>query len=79
MHTGLGQRAFGNARYVDDLVKQAKVNLGIRIMSKEVPQESSKRQLSLIQIEDIQKIKLSHRKGELEMPFGSSASHQGFE
>ena len=37
-------------------------------MSKEVPQESSKRQLSLIQIEDIQKIKLSHRKGELEMP-----------
>jgi SpoVK/Ycf46/Vps4 family AAA+-type ATPase len=61
-------KSFGNARYVDDLVKQAKVNLGIRIMSKEVPQESSKRQLSLIQIEDIQKIKLSHRKGELEMP-----------
>ncbi len=51
-------RNFGNARYVNDLVEKAKVNLGLRIMNQTEVDEASVEELSRILPEDIEKIKL---------------------
>ncbi len=50
-------RNFGNARYVNDLVEQAKVSLGLRIMQKPNADASSVSDLTLILPEDIENIK----------------------
>ena len=49
---------FGNARFVYDLVEKAKVNLGLRVMLTDKPEELSDKALNLIKVEDIKKIKL---------------------
>ena len=49
-------RSFGNARFVRDLIEQAKMQLGIRIMQKEKPELSDKNELSLIRKEDVMAI-----------------------
>jgi SpoVK/Ycf46/Vps4 family AAA+-type ATPase len=58
-------RAFGNARFVHDIIEQAKVSLGLRIMSLDNPEELSKDELSLIQSVDIDKISF---KGKRDLP-----------
>jgi SpoVK/Ycf46/Vps4 family AAA+-type ATPase len=51
-------RSFGNARFVYDITEQAKVNLGLRIMSHDNPKSLTKDEVSLIQLSDVEKISL---------------------
>lgn len=47
---------FGNARLVNSMVDEAKMNLGLRIMKSENPEKLTKNQLSLIEPPDLEKI-----------------------
>ncbi len=51
-------RAFGNARFIYDLVDQAKLELGLRIMSAENPKDYDKETLETVIVEDIEKIEI---------------------
>ena len=50
-------RSFGNARFVYDLIDQAKIELGLRIMSEEA-EEHSKESLETVLEDDIMKIEI---------------------
>jgi SpoVK/Ycf46/Vps4 family AAA+-type ATPase len=50
---------FGNARLVVSLIEESKLNLGIRVMSVENPEELSIEELSLVQVEDIDKLAIT--------------------
>jgi SpoVK/Ycf46/Vps4 family AAA+-type ATPase len=49
-------RTFGNARYVNTLMDEAKMNMGLRIMLHENPSSLTKEELSTLKPEDIGKI-----------------------
>ncbi|MES2779046.1 MAG: AAA family ATPase [Bacteroidota bacterium] len=49
-------KTFGNARYVNSLIDESKMNMGLRIMQNENPNDLSKEDLSTIAALDIQKI-----------------------
>lgn len=49
---------FGNARYVNDLIDKAKINLALRIMANAQPQTLDKDELALVTSEDIDHIRL---------------------
>ncbi len=49
-------RSFGNARFVYDIIEEGKINLGLRSMADENPRALSKEAISIITIEDIEKI-----------------------
>ncbi len=49
-------RFFGNARYVNNLINQSKINLGLRVMKNENPRGLSQEELSTIVVEDIEQI-----------------------
>ncbi|MFZ1704794.1 MAG: AAA family ATPase [Saprospiraceae bacterium] len=49
-------RTFGNARFVYDLVDKAKINMALRVMSKTTKTKYSRKELSEIQISDIQNL-----------------------
>jgi len=51
-------RSFGNARFVYDVIEQAKVNLGLRIMHNESPTSMSNEEISLVEAADVEKIQL---------------------
>jgi len=55
-------RSFGNARFVYDLIEEAKINLGLRIMSNEAPQKLSKEALETVSLEDVERIELESPK-----------------
>ena len=55
-------RSFGNARFVYDLIEEAKINLGLRIMGGEAPHKLSKEELETISLEDVQRIELESPK-----------------
>ncbi len=55
-------RSFGNARFVNDIVEQAKVNLGLRVMSHENPDGLPDNDLSTILLEDVEKIDIIKKK-----------------
>jgi len=55
-------RSFGNARFVYDLVDRAKLNLGLRVMDMEVPEQVDQEDLSRITSEDIERIEWRHQK-----------------
>ncbi len=55
-------RSFGNARFVYDLIEQAKVNLGLRIMSMDNPKGLSNDEMSLIQAMDVEKIQFKPKR-----------------
>lgn len=55
-------RTFGNARFVYDIIEQAKVHLGLRIMLRENPKSLNKEELSIIELEDVEKISLKPRR-----------------
>ncbi len=47
---------FGNARLVNSMVDEAKMNLGLRVMKTKKPQDLTREQLSTIEPEDFEKI-----------------------
>ncbi len=49
-------RFFGNARYVNNLINQSKINLGLRVMKNENPRALSQEELSTIIVDDISQI-----------------------
>ena len=55
-------RTFGNARFVNDVLEKAKINLGLRVMSAEHPKELDKRALSTIILQDIEKVKFKRKR-----------------
>ncbi|MCP4442634.1 MAG: AAA family ATPase [Aureispira sp.] len=55
-------RSFGNARFVYDLVEEAKLHLGLRIMDDENPQRFDKNTLELVLPEDVEKIEVERPK-----------------
>lgn len=55
-------RSFGNARFVYDLVEEAKLHLGLRIMDDENPQRFDKNTLELVLPTDIEKIEIKRPK-----------------
>jgi SpoVK/Ycf46/Vps4 family AAA+-type ATPase len=46
-------KSFGNARYVQDLLDKAKLNMALRIMSRKKPAKLSKTELSEIHVSDV--------------------------
>jgi SpoVK/Ycf46/Vps4 family AAA+-type ATPase len=54
-------RSFGNARFVNDLLEKAKVNLGLRVMTNDNPEMLDETSLSTIELADV--IMLSATKG----------------
>ncbi|HMG14654.1 MAG TPA: AAA family ATPase, partial [Saprospiraceae bacterium] len=55
-------RSFGNARFVYDLIEQAKMNLGLRIMDTSNPDANSDESLSSITLDDVLKISVTTNK-----------------
>lgn len=55
-------KSFGNARFVHNLIEEAKVNLGLRIMNKKPQKTYTKDELSIVELEDVLNIKLSPNK-----------------
>jgi len=61
-------KAFGNARLVNSLIDEAKINLGLRIMKMKDPQLLSEEELSTVQIEDVEKIDAPRAKSLADIP-----------
>jgi SpoVK/Ycf46/Vps4 family AAA+-type ATPase len=59
---------FGNARYVNSLIDEAKMNLGLRVMALPNYQELNKEQLSTIELADIEKIFASKKRAMADIP-----------
>ncbi|HMQ87095.1 MAG TPA: AAA family ATPase [Flavilitoribacter sp.] len=55
-------RTFGNARFVFDLVEQAKINLGLRIMSQNHYKQLPRETLSTVEFEDVARIEIGRKK-----------------
>ncbi|NOX84854.1 MAG: AAA family ATPase [Chlorobi bacterium] len=61
-------RTFGNARFANALVGEAKMNLGIRLMKNGDPDNLTKRQLSEITKDDIEEVTVLKNKKTLKLP-----------
>lgn len=61
-------RSFGNARFVDDLIRQAKIFLGLRIMESEDTSILSEEDLSTITIEDVNRIEVKRAQSLPDIP-----------
>jgi SpoVK/Ycf46/Vps4 family AAA+-type ATPase len=59
---------FGNARYVNSLIDEAKMNLGLRIMAMPNFQEVSKEQLMTVELADVVKIFASKSRALADIP-----------
>ncbi len=61
-------KTFGNARYVNSLIDESKMNMGLRIMQNDNPENLSKEDLSTISAIDIQKIFNSKNRSIADIP-----------
>lgn len=59
---------FGNARLVVSLIDECKLNLGIRVMAAERPELLSIDELSLIKLEDVEKLSISVKSQMADIP-----------
>jgi SpoVK/Ycf46/Vps4 family AAA+-type ATPase len=55
-------KTFGNARFVYDIIEQAKIHLGLRVMSSENPSELSDEAISVVSLDDVNKIDIKAQK-----------------
>jgi SpoVK/Ycf46/Vps4 family AAA+-type ATPase len=55
-------KTFGNARFVYDIIEQAKIHLGLRVMSSENPSELSNEAISVVSLDDVNKIDIKAQK-----------------
>ena len=55
-------RTFGNARFAYDVLDQAKINMGLRLMTMDNPRELSKDELSLVSAHDVEKIQMKTKR-----------------
>ncbi len=61
-------RSFGNARFVFDLLDQAKINLGLRIMRKRDHENLPRESLRVVRLEDVQNIDVSPARRQPKIP-----------
>lgn len=61
-------KSFGNARFVNDLIEKAKINLGLRVMHVDQPEKLTKRELQTILKEDVLNIKPDFSRPKLNLP-----------
>ncbi len=59
-------RSFGNARFVFDLVEEAKMNLGLRVMNEDEPNDLDNETLEFIEYQDVETINVLRNK---DVPF----------
>ncbi len=64
-------RTFGNARFVNDLLEKAKINLGLRIMRKKDVEALSVNALQTVTLEDVENVKMFPRKFNPKIPMDS--------
>ncbi|MEL6133811.1 MAG: AAA family ATPase [Bacteroidota bacterium] len=72
-------RSFGNARYALSLINEAKMNMGLRIMRMEAPDQLSDEVLSLIEEEDIIEIFDTQRRKRPELPVDEELLQESME
>lgn len=51
-------RTFGNARFVNDIIDKAKINLGLRIMANDNPRALPKEELAMFSLDDINRVEI---------------------
>jgi SpoVK/Ycf46/Vps4 family AAA+-type ATPase len=61
-------RTFGNARYVNDVIEKAKINMAMRLMARKNPAKLSKSELSEIQLIDVLPLKNKKSKNLTDLP-----------
>jgi SpoVK/Ycf46/Vps4 family AAA+-type ATPase len=66
-------KSFGNARYVEQLIEKAKINMGIRLMDQHSKFELDDDSLKMIQWQDILKIKKQKQRKELNIEIDERA------
>ena len=59
---------FGNARYVNTLIDESKMNMGLRLMQSNNPETLTNEELSTIQSADIERIFEGKKKGIADIP-----------
>lgn len=69
--------SFGNARYVYSLVDEAKMNLGLRLMSHPAVNELSNEALSTIELQDMQKVFAAQGKKKLSLEVNEKLLKEG--
>ncbi|MEO0776563.1 MAG: AAA family ATPase [Bacteroidota bacterium] len=65
-------RSFGNARFVYDIIEQAKINLGLRVMGHDNPRSLSNDEISIIELLDVAKIKVEPKRELPDIPIDQS-------
>ncbi len=60
--------SFGNARWVNDLIDKAKLNLALRVMQEDQPDTFDNESLSILILDDVEKIKESFAKPKPKIP-----------
>ena len=65
-------RMFGNARYVNSILEEAKKNMALRLMLSEEPEKLTKEQLSTICLEDVEKVFAKMGKKSVQLPVNES-------
>ncbi len=69
-------RAFGNARFVTSLIDEAKMNLGLRVMSAENPKELSQEALSTVLKSDLEAVFEPSSRRRLNLPVDEPLLHE---
>ncbi|MEM8900677.1 MAG: AAA family ATPase, partial [Bacteroidota bacterium] len=62
------EKSFGNARYVQTLIDEANMNLGLRVMKAEKPEGLSREELSTIREDDLRPIFSEQDKSKVKIP-----------
>lgn len=61
-------RFFGNARLVNSLIDECKLNLGLRVMENEHPENLSMEELSTIEISDVEELSINKERPAPDLP-----------
>jgi SpoVK/Ycf46/Vps4 family AAA+-type ATPase len=69
-------RAFGNARFVHDLIDKAKIQLGLRLMAHPEVREMTPEALKVILSEDVEKVKVARKRVLPHIPVDEALLHQ---
>lgn len=69
---------FGNARYVNSLIDEAKMNLGLRVMALPNTQEVTKEQLMTVELQDVEKIFASKQRALADIPVDEDLLAESF-
>ncbi|MEM7104136.1 MAG: AAA family ATPase [Bacteroidota bacterium] len=72
-------RTFGNARFVNDIIEQAKVHLGLRVMKGENPRDLSEDELSIIEMVDVENIEIQPKRRLPKIPVDERLLEQAME